>query len=578
MIKLSFPRAASFGALLLVGACSTDATLPSTGGIVGPSFELSEGEDALVDVGDTIVLRPSYARWSEAPSSVEGPTFSVAAASAEPRIRIGVVESATTIYLGGTGAWTMRDRADGNVITTGNGGAAAVTLASVADAFMSLQVTCSEASAVATWKAKAEAAGYLAYTQVVPGKCTRLFIGRYPLGTSWGIRNAFRNQLLAAKLAFLDSFWPIPGITIEGKTVYRVTHGSLVMENVNPVSVSAEDGFVTIGAGTSSLAFRRYRGTADARVNSGGTLAGINELPMEQYLYGVVPRELGPVQYPEIEAQKAQTIAARTYALRNLNKRFSDGYDLRATTSDQVYGGQQSEHSISSAAIDATRGVVARYGGALIDALYSSASGGHTANSEEAYSAVYPYARGIPDAERGQAFSHVPTLEVFRAHASPTSLRATREGDFETDWPSRHRWTFEWDAAEIRSALSSWKGFDVGEVRSISVTDRGPSGRAQHIAYETTSGTYSATKDGIRTSLRYIDANGRFQSMWSTLFFIEPVVKGNVATGGFRIYGGGFGHGVGLSQVGAVGMASKGHDYQQILKHYFQGVTLEPAY
>ena len=576
MIKLSFARAVSLGALMLVGACSTDGTLSSTGGIVGPSFELAEGEDALVDVGETIVLRPSYALWSDAASSVEGPMLSMSAASAEPRIRIGVVETAPTVYLGGTGAWTMRDRALGNVITTGNGDAAAVVLASVAETFMSLQVACGGTDAIGAWKAKAEAAGYLAYTEVIPA-CTRLYIGRYPMGTSFSIRNAFRNKLIAEKLALTDSFWPSKGLTIEGKTVYRITHGSLVMENVNPVIVTADDGLVTIGTGTSGLLFRRYRGTAEARL-SGGSLAGINELPMEQYLYGVVPRELGPVQYPEIEAQKAQTIAARTYAMRNLNKRFSDGYDLRATTSDQVYGGHQSEHPISSAAIDATRGIVARYEGAFIDALYSSASGGHTANSEEAYSAVYPYARGIPDAERGQAFSHVPSLDVFRAHANPTSLRATREGDFETDWPSRHRWTFEWDAAEIRGALSSWKGFDVGAVRAITVTERGPSGRAQRIEYDTESGTHVATKDGIRTSLRYIDALGRFQSMWSTLFFIEPVVKGNVATGGFRIFGGGFGHGVGLSQVGAVGMASKGHDYQQILKHYFQGITLDPAY
>ena len=73
--------------------------------------------------------------------------------------------------------------------------------------------------------------------------------------------------------------------------------------------------------------------------NGRGTLAGINELPMEEYLYGVVPRELSPVTYPEPEAQKAQAVAARTYAHANLGKRWSEGFDMGATVSDQVYGG-----------------------------------------------------------------------------------------------------------------------------------------------------------------------------------------------------------------------------------------------
>jgi stage II sporulation protein D len=502
------------------------------------------------------------------------PLHDVGAAAFTGRVRIGVVPAATSVTIGSAAAYEIRDRVTGALLMSGTNGSATVTLQSVIHSWYRLQVMCGSASAVATRKAAAEAKGYPTFTEfVAAANCTRLFIGRFdpPPASTFSARNAFRNQLISEGLAGTDSFWAVkadPGVT-----VYRVTRGSQSVDANDPVVLTSSDGLVTIAGVV-------YRGEAEVRVNGSGSLAGVNELPMEQYLYGVVPRELGPTVYPEIEALKAQAVAARTYALVGLGKRASDGYDLLATTSDQVYGGYAAEHPLSTQAVDETSGVVATYDGKPITALYSSTSGGFTADNEEAFnSAPVPYLRGIPDAERGEALEHVPSLDVFMRHANPMSLRNAKEGDFESDWARLHRWSYEWSADEISAVVSAYAGQPVGKVLAIEVTGRGPSGRALAISYVTEAGTFTDTKDHIRTSLKFINASGAQQSLPSTLFFIEPATDrrtGEVT--GFVVYGGGFGHGVGLSQTGAVGMAEKGHAYDEILKHYYQGIELTKWY
>ena len=294
----------------------------------------------------------------------------------------------------------------------------------------------------------------------------------------------------------------------------------------------------------------------------------------------MVPRELGPVAFPLLEAQKAQAVAARTYAIANIGRRASDGYDLRATTDDQVYGGYAAEHPLSNRAVDETAGLVATYAGKPIDALYSSTSGGHTADNEESFSGTpVSYLRGVPDAERGDAFEHVPSLSVFMAHANPISLRAQKEGDAESDWSRYHRWTFEWTLSELSAVLSASAGVQVGNVQAINVLSRGPSGRVLSIVFVTDAGTFTVEKGAIRTFLKYLDADGKQVALPSTLFYVEPIVdRASKAVTGYRVYGGGFGHGVGLSQTGAVGLAQKGQDFREILRHYYQGIDVTPQY
>ena len=172
----------------------------------------------------------------------------------------------------------------------------------------------------------------------------------------------------------------------------------------------------------------------------------------------------------------------------------------------------------------------------------------------------------------------MPTLAVFKRNANPRSLRGYKAGDYEADWSRYHRWSFEWTAAEISAAISDWRGIEVGTVHEINVLERGPSGRVLHIEYVTDAGAFEERKDRIRSSLRFINESGGFSSMLSTLFHIEPVVDRRTGETGFAIWGGGWGHGVGMSQTGAVGMADKRATYDEILKHYYQGIALEHAY
>lgn len=498
-----------------------------------------------------------------------------AAAEGDPirDIRIGVVQAATAISLGSASDWSIADKASGLVLFTGTGGSATITFAAAPPSYFRLQVVCGSAATVATRRAAADAAGYVTLTEFVPAaNCTRLFLGQFapPPASTFAARTAFRNAAIAAGHAAGDSFWKVVSL---GSATYRVTRGANTAETTNPVVVSSTSGFVTINGAT-------YRGRGEAISNGAGALAGVNELPLEQYLYGVVPRELGPIAYPEFEAQKAQAVAARTYAVAGFGRRASSGYDLRATTDDQVYGGYAAEHPVSSAAVDATAGLVLTYDGALISALYSSTSGGHTADNEESFSsAPVPYLRGVPDAQRGEALEHVPSLEVFRAHGRPTSLRAAKEGDLESDWSRYHRWTFEWDRQEISDVVSAFAGTNVGRVLGIEALERGPSGRVLRLAYVTEAGTFVAEKFAIRTSLTYITSSGSRASLPSTLFFVEEIRDPRTKeVEGFRVYGGGFGHGVGLSQTGAVGMAEKGATFDEILRHYYRGVELTAWY
>jgi stage II sporulation protein D len=491
-------------------------------------------------------------------------------------IRIGVVPTASSIEIGSDASWSIHDKRTGQLLMSGSGDAATVTLGSTATIRENyrLQVACTGDEAYRdSWVANVESQGYVAYTEFVAGaNCWRLFIGEFAPDASFSIRNAFRNEVIAKGLAGTDSFWKVVTI-IDGATTYKVTHGADEVISTDPPVLDA-------GGATVRINGTEYRGVAEVILNSSGTLAGVNELPLEEYLYGVVPRELPPVPYGEPEAQKAQAVAARTYALRGLGKRSSDGYDLLPTTSDQVYGGYSAEQPVSTAAVDATRGIVAVKGGQLIDALFSSTTGGWTANNEEVYnSAPIDYLRSVPDEERGAAFENVPSLEVFRNAANPKSLRAEHSGSFESDWSRYHRWTFEWTAQEISDVLSHAYGRPVGTVHEINVLQRGPSGRVMEIEFVTDAGRFYQTKDRIRSTLRYINADGAQASLLSTLFYIEPVMNSATnSVAGFRVYGGGWGHGVGMGQTGAVGMADKGASYDAILKHYYQGIDLVAWY
>jgi stage II sporulation protein D len=174
-----------------------------------------------------------------------------------------------------------------------------------------------------------------------------------------------------------------------------------------------------------------YRGRLEVFANAGGGLTVVNVLGLEDYVRGVVPNELSPGGYPAIEAQKAQAIAARTYAVRNRDNFAEQGFDLLPTTRSQVYGGLSTEHPLSSRAVDETRGLIATYKGEPINALYTSTCGGRTENAENIFGGeAVPYLRGRECSLEGRAQLAPFTLKTSR---EPADIREEQNAQLARD-------------------------------------------------------------------------------------------------------------------------------------------------
>jgi stage II sporulation protein D len=140
----------------------------------------------------------------------------------------------------------------------------------------------------------------------------------------------------------------------------------------------------------------RYRGKIEIFPNAQGRLTVVNILDLETYLRGVVPKEMGAWEFPNLEALKAQAVAARTYAVANRGKRATDGFDMGDTVADQVYGGRDGEQSLTDRAILETEGLFATYDGKPILALFMADCGGHTTDVADVFGGDAPYLRAVP--------------------------------------------------------------------------------------------------------------------------------------------------------------------------------------
>jgi stage II sporulation protein D len=219
----------------------------------------------------------------------------------------------------------------------------------------------------------------------------RVRIGRYTT------REAAESDLRRlATLGVTGAFAVYEGGSVS-EPALRVTQG-----DVSAVYAGRWVAIDPVGAGGIRVQGHRYRGRILFFLNDRGTLNLINELPVEDYLRGVVPSEMGPEQYRQLEALKAQAVAARTYTLRNLGEFSREGYDICATPRCQVYGGMDAEHPLSDRAVAETASQVLLYAGELVDALYSSTCGGHTEDVKVMFPfKEEPYLKGVPCMEEG---------------------------------------------------------------------------------------------------------------------------------------------------------------------------------
>lgn len=325
--------------------------------------------------------------------------------------------------------------------------------------------------------------------------------------------------------------------------------------------------------GTISCNGKKYRGYIYIERRPSGELLVINYVGTDDYVSSVLGKEMS-YTWP-MEALKAQAVCARNFVLCSGSKHKEYGFDVCTTTHCQVYGGVESEHENTRKATEETKGVLARYKGEVVALYFFATSGGQTEDVENVWGSPYGYLKSVPD-----------TYEV------PNKA-------------NKYSWTMTLTKEEIEKKLLA-NGINIGYLKNITVDKVSSSGRITLMTFHGTDGKYSAKLAKGRTIL------GTYSQKFtvipdSALFIVttggnaegklyacsadgvEEVDSYTVLTGNgekkninlnsqgaskYTFDGNGYGHGVGMSQWGARGMAENGFTYEQILKHYFTDIEL----
>lgn len=327
----------------------------------------------------------------------------------------------------------------------------------------------------------------------------------------------------------------------------------------------------------------------------GNVISVFNYLTLDHYLYGVVPMEM-PSSFP-LESLKVQAIAARSFALANMNKHMNNSYNLCDSTDCQVYGGYDRETTHTCKAVDDTHGVVIKYNGEIVSAMYHSNSGGYTEDCENVWGGTVPYLRSVND-------------------------------EFSLDAPNTN-WKTVFSNEDIKNKLKNIC-VDIGDIVSIEPISRTESGRVTSLKIIGTKGEHTLEKDKIRQVLGYSEVKSnmfqissigdKIDNLDNNIYVIDGitgktttiksqnvhVLNGDekrilsnreiyirILTGNgqseikdesksignqFVIEGKGYGHGVGMSQWGARKMAEIGYNYGEILNHYYTGIDIVTEY
>lgn len=330
-----------------------------------------------------------------------------------------------------------------------------------------------------------------------------------------------------------------------------------------------------------------YRGGITAKRLSNSDMTVINKLPLEEYLYGVVPGEM-PASW-HIESLKAQAVAARVFAITNFNKYKQYDFNLCTTVNSQVYKGYTGEHPNTNRAVDETKSNIITLNGQIVEAYYHSNSGGYTEDSENVWTNPLPHVRGVKD-------------------------------DFSLDAPNSN-WTVTFTKDEIKNRLATNNIF-IGDILDIEITSTSNNGRilslvvygtqgneviqkeknravfglkSNYFSINSSGGTVNesefATINGNGTGVHSVNLNGKYVVTASGVHKIKNTDEIAIFNGReykttekkiiqnpsdtFVFNGKGFGHGVGMSQYGAKKMAELGYKYDEILKHYYTGVKVE---
>jgi stage II sporulation protein D len=321
---------------------------------------------------------------------------------------------------------------------------------------------------------------------------------------------------------------------VETETAVRVSHAGGVVK-VKPAKRGILAGGKRVGNvwrparpaafGGFAVDGRRVRGRLEVRRTAAG-ISVVNRVGLEDYVAGTLGREVYSNWHPE--TLKAQAVVTRTYALHEMTRNATQGFDVGAGTGSQVYGGLDAETASVLKAARATRGEYLAYRSTPILAVFHSASGGRTAASDEVWGKPLPY---------------LVSLEVPNEEDSPDTY-----------------WRASVSGTTLGRALAP-VGVDVGAVREFRVIERSASGRATRLQIRGKKGSEIIEARALRTALGAAVIR-------STLFEIKP------SEDGFIIVGSGHGHGVGMSQWGAQAMAQGGARYRKILSTFYPGTRV----
>lgn len=434
-----------------------------------------------------------------------------------------------------------------------------------------------------------EAAREAVVTQNVPtSEVVRVGIGTSNFGTyqynditifGTGDTQIYDNRILLGNYRANQNI----RITFKDGMFNIYTPESTIPEQVaGPIQITSNYGLLGVTnlkrAGKQAL----YHGAFELVKNNNNTFNLVNMIEVEEYLKGVVPNEM-PVSFG-LEALKAQSVAARNYVLSPRTKA-SPNYDVVDSVASQVYYGANTEKPLSNQAVKETEGIVAIYNWDLILAQYSSTAGGYTESYANAFSDPKtkefpshdkPYLKGKPD---------IITQTPLNTEEAANAYYKSKPDAYDIRSPY-YRWERVWTADELKNALQSTlaaqsatgfvkpafnKSDKLDDLVEIKVLKRGDSGKIIEMEIVTRSQTYKVYKELVVR--RLITKDGKALPSANVVFDNEYDENGLLTW--VHAYGGGFGHGVGLSQFGAGFMGSELHmSYDKILQHYYSGVTL----
>lgn len=388
-------------------------------------------------------------------------------------------------------------------------------------------------------------------------------------------KNNIIRQIKDEEIHIIGSGSRVDILAIDGELITNIPgDGSIIIGSAN------------LGESIIKVDEDRYRDYLTF-LNNGYNILIINHINIENYLFGVLPKEI-PITSPD-DALRAQAVVARSFTYANLNKHVGEGYNLCISTHCQVYGGYEGEKPSTNQAIIDTHGEYIVYDGQVANTLYHSNSGGHTESSEKVWGGSLPYLAGIED--------------IY-------SLNTTNSS-----------WSIKLTPIELGDRLKA-NSINVGEVKDLQILDTTDTNRVKSIKIvgslgeeiisgdklRTILGTtsmkstlFNVNKDGASSSKNvYIvgsSGQGPREVTLSGMYILDGNnnktvnrnisnrVKGDINSTDiegtisiepttFNFEGKGYGHGVGMSQYGAIEMANSGYNYETIIKHYYSGVEI----